>query len=1099
MIDESLFFHPFLSGELSMQHLNSCRAFALVLAPMLLYGCGSGERSDSGILRPAPDTFIDSGPAGTVSEPDAVFTFSSNTEGSTFRCRLDQFEAEPCASPQTYPALQEGMHTFSVMAVGPDGWVDPTPATRAWTVDLSAPAVMVTSGPDGPTNNSTPTFEFTITDGAVAVECSLDGAFEPCVSPFTSPELPQGEHTFTVRASDILGNRSQDSRTFIVDLEAPQVMIDDGPSGLTNTSTPTFAFTVEEGSPVVECSTNGAEFFACTSPITLEPQPDGPGAFFLRAFDEAGNEGSASRMFVIDTGPPEVTMTGGPMEPTNNSAPTFTFTVNESDTSISCSIGSGAAVPCRDTYTSPSLADGPYTFTVEARDAAGNVGSASRTFTVDTIPPMVSIVDGPPPRTSNLNPTFRFTTVDAVSTRCSMGGTTQGCTSPFTTPPLTPDGLFVFEVEAIDAAGNVARASQSVTIDTTPPTITLLGGPHPSTNDNTPAFTFDVTGAVTVECSLGSGFTPCTSPHVAPPLADNTYTFSLRATDDVGNRQSATRAFTVDTVPPDLRITTGPSGAINDSTPTFGFTVTGATRTECSVGGGFVACSGSYTAPTLADGAYTFEVRASDAAGNIASQDRTFTIDTVPPVVTLTSCPSTPTDDRAPVFAFSSPGISNFSCRLGTGASFACSSPHAEGALADGTYTFSAAATDEAGNVGSESCTFRLDTSPVITHVLPTQTGSGEALVILGRNIDRSGVTVRINGVPVTPTGVGETAVPSRYSTTEQAEYIAVTVPSNITTGSRTVELTAGGSSSSDTVTIVSSPPRSSPRSFIPVERLSSRPGIANRWTSIREGNDGYFFRSDPRPNPPTEFIVQDDSCGDPSPTCAPLAMLDARGDRLTLTLTPSFPTNRTGSNVEFEGFFAKPTSPETCVMVYFARADGRQLVLENPIGRCTDFSGSWSGPTVSVDGVGNYSTSVGTVTVPSSAFSSFSPRILDVDVEITFRKTGGTCAAPSSGSAAHRETNFRLRAPTGQEVILAQPSTWFGDAPTSPVTVVFDQSAHAPPDGVPEDGRFQPNGGDLSTLSSISPVGTWTLQAGDTRAGSPLCVQFFELRITAF
>ena len=84
-----------------------------------------------------PETTIDSGPSGTVSTPSATLTFSSSIVGSTFSCKLDSAAYAPCGSPKTYSGLANGSHTFLVLATGPNGQVDATPASRSWTVQTS--------------------------------------------------------------------------------------------------------------------------------------------------------------------------------------------------------------------------------------------------------------------------------------------------------------------------------------------------------------------------------------------------------------------------------------------------------------------------------------------------------------------------------------------------------------------------------------------------------------------------------------------------------------------------------------------------------------------------------------------------------------------------------------------------------------------------------------------------------------------------------------------------------------------------------------------------------------------------------------------------
>ncbi|HET6921116.1 MAG TPA: hypothetical protein VFI46_16880, partial [Jiangellaceae bacterium] len=81
-----------------------------------------------------PDTTITAGPSGTVTATDAAFGFSASETGSTFECRLDSAAFAPCTSPKTYNGLATGSHTFEVRARDGAGILDPTPASRTWTI-----------------------------------------------------------------------------------------------------------------------------------------------------------------------------------------------------------------------------------------------------------------------------------------------------------------------------------------------------------------------------------------------------------------------------------------------------------------------------------------------------------------------------------------------------------------------------------------------------------------------------------------------------------------------------------------------------------------------------------------------------------------------------------------------------------------------------------------------------------------------------------------------------------------------------------------------------------------------------------------------------
>ncbi|MGB7684422.1 MAG: hypothetical protein WBL45_01415 [Solirubrobacterales bacterium] len=88
-----------------------------------------------------PETTIVSGPSGTIGATSATFAFASS-EPAGFRCRLDSSDPTtwtPCTSPQFYPSLAEGGHTFEVRAVDGVGNVESTPAAASFTVYTGPP------------------------------------------------------------------------------------------------------------------------------------------------------------------------------------------------------------------------------------------------------------------------------------------------------------------------------------------------------------------------------------------------------------------------------------------------------------------------------------------------------------------------------------------------------------------------------------------------------------------------------------------------------------------------------------------------------------------------------------------------------------------------------------------------------------------------------------------------------------------------------------------------------------------------------------------------------------------------------------------------
>jgi hypothetical protein len=215
-----------------------------------------------------------------------------------------------------------------------------------------------------------------------------------------------------------------------------------------------------------------------------------------------------------------------------------------------------------------------------------------------------------------------------------------------------------------------------------------------------------------------------------------------------------------DTVPPLTTITSGPSGATNDPTPTYGFSSSEpGSSFECRFDSApFAACSGSAThtaASPLADGDHTFEVRAVDQSENAdpSPSMRSFTVDTVPPTTSITAGPTGPINDPSPTFSFSSTGGTSFQCRVDTGTYSACTSPKTIGPLVDGAHTFYVRAKDAAGNLdpSPETRSVTIDTAEVkisgSTLIVTAATGAKDNLVITKPTASTLRVTDLASGV----------------------------------------------------------------------------------------------------------------------------------------------------------------------------------------------------------------------------------------------------------------------------------------------------------------------------------------------------------------
>jgi hypothetical protein len=182
-----------------------------------------------------------------------------------------------------------------------------------------------------------------------------------------------------------------------------------------------------------------------------------------------------------------------------------------------------------------------------------------------------------------------------------------------------------------------ARVHGPTDADTTPPDTAIDSGPSGTVTSTSASFAFSSEANATFECSLDTaGYTPCTSPRALTGLSAGPHTFRVRAIDQAGNTDAspATRTWTVqppDTTPPDTTINTGPTGTVEPTSATLTFSSEAGATFQCKLDtGAFAPCTSPQTLTGLSRAQHTFQVRATDAAGNVDATPatRTWTVQT---------------------------------------------------------------------------------------------------------------------------------------------------------------------------------------------------------------------------------------------------------------------------------------------------------------------------------------------------------------------------------------------------------------------------------------------------------------------------------------
>ncbi|MBF2079997.1 MAG: DUF4347 domain-containing protein [Synechococcales cyanobacterium T60_A2020_003] len=272
----------------------------------------------------------------------------------------------------------------------------------------------------------------------------------------------------------------------------------------------------------------------------------------------------------------------------------------------------------------------------------------------------------------------------------------------------------------IDASDTGASNTDNITSDTTP---TFDGTAE--ANSTVEIFVDGVSvGTTTANGSGNWSFT-------AGAIADGNHTITATATDAAGNTSPDSSALniTIDTAAPSAPGTpnlvdasdTGASNTDNitsDTTPTFDGTAEANSTVEIFVDGvsvGTTTANGSgnwsFTAGAIADGNHTITATATDAAGNTSpdSSALDITIDSTPPAAPVVLTTGTTNDSTPTITGTAEPGSTVDVLVDGTSVGTATADGSGNwsftpsNAIADGTHTIRATATDAAGNTSALS------------------------------------------------------------------------------------------------------------------------------------------------------------------------------------------------------------------------------------------------------------------------------------------------------------------------------------------------------------------------------------------------------------
>ncbi len=723
--------------------------------------------------------------------------------------------------------LADGTITFTATAT--DGANNTAQNSRTATKDTVAPAVAILSvtDPINAADIAEVSVHGTGEAGAVITLVASDGDTSTAeynatvaedgtwsISGIDVSELADGTLTFTATAADAAGNTAQTSLTANKDTVAPAVAVTNVTSPITiaNQKQTSLSGTGEVGATISLVASDGTN---STIPydtvvaedgtwsigdIDLSGLADGTITFTITATDAAGNPAQTTADVTKTT--VAVTFISAPINAESATDTTISGT-GEVGATIVVVVTDGTnttgeyttVIGEEGTWTIAGidvsdLADGTITYQVTATDADENTAETSRTATKDSIAPNVVIlplanqinaagagsvsVSG----TGEVGAAISLVVTDG-DTSTSEYTTTIGEDGTWTIAGIDvsglADGTLTFTVTATDAAGNSAQDITTPSKDTEAPAVAVTGLNSPITiaeqHSTTASGTGEIEATISLVVSDGTNSTTEYTTVVAADgtwsisdidvggLVDGTLTYTATATDAAGNsaqgslttiKQTVAITFVTDPIDADHAASvtisgTGEIGADISVVASDGVTVSGEYTTTVAEDGTW-SISGIDVA-ALADGTLTFTATATNGLSGTAQSSRTAAKDTVAPAVNMTSItdPITIANRQAIevggsgeigaaislVVSDGANSTTEYTAVVGEDGTWSISDIDVSD-LADGTITFTATATDTAGNTAQSSLTATKATVFVASVTDPINSDNAASVTVNG-------------------------------------------------------------------------------------------------------------------------------------------------------------------------------------------------------------------------------------------------------------------------------------------------------------------------------------------------------------------------------
>jgi Ca2+-binding RTX toxin-like protein len=439
--------------------------------------------------KPATVTLDSIPPALNVTFPGPNTSTSGNSiqvqftaeAGATTTCALNSGSANDCVSGSTIGPLDEGINTITIVASDAAG--NTTTKTPQVTRDTNPPNTYLDSFA---VNDPTATAAFHGSEAGLTYQCRIDGGtWVTCTSPYTTPALASGTHTFEVRAIDGVNNAdaSPVSKSFTVNV----------PGSLSRTSA-----TAPSSVNLATTGTLDWAHWGSTTATSFDHKSSGGSQ--ISNISLVGSGAALTRLSGIS---PASTWTGG--------TPTAASTSTTQATGVSVGGATGRG----------------FSFTVPGGSTASRtlnlyVGAASTTAKIE-----LSLADG---------------SASAITDTTSLVASTSIPVNKLITIKYRPSSSSALNVKVTTQSTGSVRlysAALAADADTTAPdtaiTVPSVDGSVITTPTTAATVTSTESGS-TLQCKIDTGaYVVVTSPYTTPSLGDGLHTLRCRSIDVAGN------------------------------------------------------------------------------------------------------------------------------------------------------------------------------------------------------------------------------------------------------------------------------------------------------------------------------------------------------------------------------------------------------------------------------------------------------------------------------------------------------------------------------------------------------------------------------------